>query len=123
VVINPGNGPGPGPLPDANYTREIPRLNAKANVRTVGYVSTVYTTRDVKAVMKDINVYSAWADHGLGMQGIFLDETPGVWEDDSGSFLENVASSIRSAVGLGAEPLVSICIHVAARTRETYACR
>jgi hypothetical protein len=108
VVVNPASGPGPDSLPDANYTREIPRLIAFPNVRTVGYVSTNYTNRDLDLVLRDIEVYDAWVKHGLGMRGIFLDETPSLYEDASARFLETIAASIRSAAsGFGTEPVVS----------------
>lgn len=112
VVINPFNGPGPDYLPDANYTREIPGLNAVANVRTLGYVSTNYTKRDLKDVLKDIDTYANWTTEkeGMGMRGIFLDETPGTWTDESGEFLEAVAKGVRTADGLGTAPLVSLSI-------------
>ena len=112
VVVNPASGPGAGAGPDANYTREIPRLNAHANVRTVGYVSTDYTKRDIGAILNDITVYSGWSENatvkGLGMQGIFLDETPSQYDTASAEFFETIAASIRSATGLGKDPLVSL---------------
>jgi hypothetical protein len=111
VVVNPASGPGPGAGPDANYTREIPRLNAYANVRTVGYVSTDYTKRDLGAILRDVKVYSAWSENAtiasLGMRGIFLDETPSQYDDASARVLETTAASIRSSTGFGTNPLVS----------------
>ena len=93
-------------MPDGNYTREISRLNAHANVRTVGYVSTNYAKRDPKAMSRDLNVYSAWADEDIGMHGIFLDETPALYDGISVGVLENVAREIRAAPGLGPNPMV-----------------
>ena len=111
VVVNPASGPGAGLGPDGNYTRDIPRLNSYANVRTVGYVSTSWTNREVALVLKDIMVYSVWAENtttkGLGMHGIFLDETPALWSATSAQFLEIVAKAIRSEKGFGLNPLVS----------------
>jgi hypothetical protein len=112
VVVNPASGPGSGSGPDANYTREIPRLNAYANVRTVGYVSTDYAKRDIGAILNDISVYSGWFENamaqGLGMRGIFLDETPSQYEAASAEFFEAIAASIRSSPGLGSDPLVCL---------------
>lgn len=110
--MNPASGPGAGSGPDANYTREIPRLNAHANVRTVGYVSTDYTKRDIGAILNDITLYSGWSENatvkGLGMRGIFLDETPSGYDAASAEFFETIAASIRSGTGLGEDPLVSL---------------
>jgi hypothetical protein len=112
IVVNPASGPGSGAGPDANYTREIPRLNAYANVRTVGYVSTDYAKRNLSLVLRDISTYSAWSENitspGLGMHGIFLDETTSQYEPASAQFYETIASGVRSEAGLGSNPLVSL---------------
>jgi hypothetical protein len=111
IVVNPASGPGSGAGPDANYTREIPRLNAYANVRTLGYVSTAYAKRDLGEVLQDISTYSTWSWNstvaGLGMQGIFLDETPAQYDSANAQFFETIASAVRSETGLGSNPLVS----------------
>jgi hypothetical protein len=111
VVVNPASGPGMGAGPDGNYTREIPKLNAYGNVRTVGYVSTDYTKRNLRLVLQEIGTYSAWSENitapGLGMNGIFLDETPSQYDDASAEFFETIESAVRSSEGLGINPLVS----------------
>jgi hypothetical protein len=110
VVVNPASGPGVGSGPDSNYTREIPRLNSYANVRTVGYVSTSWTNREISLALQDITTYSAWSRNatvkGLGMRGIFLDETPAQWSSASAQFLDTIAGAIRSETGFGLNPLV-----------------
>lgn len=114
IVINPGSGPGPNPLPDKNYTQELPKLNSYNNVRTVGYVSTQWAKRDMQSVLKDIRTYSGWASNstflGLGLQGIFLDETPAIYNADSVKYLDTVASAIRFQPGFGNSPLVSYTV-------------
>jgi Spherulation-specific family 4 len=111
IVVNPSSGPGNGAGPDANYTREIPRLNGYANVRTFGYVSTNYAKRDLSMVLRDISTYSAWSENstfpGLGMHGIFFDETSSQYEPANAQFFETIASAVRSETGLGSNPLVS----------------
>jgi hypothetical protein len=81
-------------------------------VRTVGYVSTDYTKRDIGAILNDITVYSGWSENAtvnkLGMRGIFLDETPSQYDAASEEFFETIAASIRSKTGLGEDPLVSL---------------
>lgn len=131
-MINPASGPGSDSGPDGNYTREIPRLNAHANVRTIGYVSTDYVGRDLDAILRDVNIYSSWADGssrtrqnagngtggddegnsseeslGMQMQGVFLDETPAQYDAASAESLEAITACIRSASGFGSSPLVS----------------
>jgi hypothetical protein len=61
-------------------------------------------------VVKDIQTYAKWSDgkgfgpHNLlGLQGIFLDETPNEWSPEAGKYLEVVAGVARS---LGDDPLV-----------------
>jgi hypothetical protein len=111
VVVNPASGPGLGAGPDGNYTRDIPKLNSYSNVRTLGYVSTDWTKREIDLALQDIRTYSGWAQntsvHGLAMQGIFLDETPATYNDASAQFLDTLASAIRSSSGFGDDPLVS----------------
>ena len=110
VVVNPANGPGPGDGPDGNYTTEIPKLNSYANVRTVGYVSTEYAKRDVQLVQQDVNTYSRWSENatakGMGMRGIFLDETPTEYISTSAQYYEKITSAIRSNDGFGMDPFV-----------------
>jgi len=110
AVVNPASGPGDTPEPDGNYTRDIPRLNSYPNIRTVGYVSTVWTNRNISLALADISTYSKWATNAtipnLGMRGIFLDETPATWTAESQEYLENIASAIRSDAGLGSDPLI-----------------
>ncbi|KAH7395888.1 cell surface spherulin 4-like protein [Cadophora sp. MPI-SDFR-AT-0126] len=110
AVVNPASGPGDGPVPDGNYTRDIPRLNSYPNIRTVGYVSTSWTNRNISLALADISTYSKWATNAtipnLGMRGIFLDETPAIWTAESQEYLENIASAISSDPGLGTDPLI-----------------
>lgn len=110
VIVNPASGPGTGSGPDGNYTRELPRLNVHPNVQTVGYVSTDYTKRDLRAILRDIKVYSAWSENAtvanLGMEGIFLDETPSQFDGASAQYLETTAAGIRSSTGFGSNPMI-----------------
>jgi len=112
VVINPASGPGSGTGPDGNYTKEIPRLNSYANVRTVGYVSTDWAKRDVALALQDISTYGEWSRKasakGIDMHGIFLDETPSQYDTASAEYYETIASAVRSDDGLGTDPLVCL---------------
>lgn len=111
VVINPGNGPGPNSLPDANYTREIPKLASHANVRLLGYVHTTYATRNISLVRKDIETYAAWpkvaSNTSLAVRGIFFDETPQAYSANSVAYLQNLTDLVKGLNGLGSDPFVS----------------
>ncbi|KAM0137666.1 hypothetical protein ACHAP3_003895 [Botrytis cinerea] len=106
VVVNPHNGP--GQLLDSNYRREIQTLNSYPNVTVVGYVSTAYATRQYSSVLEDVTTYATWRleDAGLGVRGIFFDETPSQWSASNASFLANINAAVKGNSGLGAEPLV-----------------
>ncbi|EKD12448.1 uncharacterized protein L3040_001061 [Drepanopeziza brunnea f. sp. 'multigermtubi'] len=110
AVINPASGPGSGPEPDGNYTRGISKLNSYANVRTVGYVSTSWTNRNISLALADIKTYSNWATDAsvpdLGVRGIFLDEGPTVWTAESQAYLEEVAGVIWGDENFGKGPLI-----------------
>ncbi|KAK4936711.1 hypothetical protein LTR66_015299 [Elasticomyces elasticus] len=110
VVINPGNGPGPNALPDANYTREIPKLTAYENVRLLGYVHTTYATRNVSSIRKDIQTYADWptnsSNPNLAVRGIFFDETPQQYEPQTLSYLQGLTDFVKDLEGLGPNQFV-----------------
>lgn len=60
VVVNPANGPGEGPLPDANYVEALARMTARANVRVIGYVHCSYGARVTEDIVADIEAYGRW---------------------------------------------------------------
>ena len=77
VIVNPDSGPGAGHYPDKSLVEAISTLNAIKNVRTVGYVDTSYTKRDITLVNKDIDTYANWAsykDANITVHGIFFDD-------------------------------------------------
>jgi hypothetical protein len=115
VVINPGSGPGPDSLPDANYTREIPKLAAHDNVRLLGYVHTTYATRNISLVRKDIETYAAWptvsSNPDLAVRGIFFDETPQQYSAHSLVYLQNLTELTRGLNGFGSDPFVSYFVY------------
>ncbi|KAJ5469587.1 hypothetical protein N7539_009205 [Penicillium diatomitis] len=105
VVINPGNGPGPDQLPDANYTREIPNLASYANVRLLGYVHTSYAQRNISLLRRDIATYAAWptvsSNPHLAVRGIFFDETPQQFSDQALGYLQNLTDLVKGLKGFG----------------------
>ncbi|KAI2786610.1 hypothetical protein POX_g08998 [Penicillium oxalicum] len=110
VVINPGNGPGPDSLPDANYTREIPKLASYSNVRLLGYVHTSYAQRNISLLRKDIETYAAWpsesSNPNLTVQGIFFDETPQQFSDQAVTYLQNLTDLVKSQKAFGPDGFV-----------------
>ncbi|KAJ7588496.1 Spherulation-specific family 4 [Mycena floridula] len=74
-IVNPASGPGSAnSQPDPAYQGCIPQLANHANVRIIGYVSTVFGNRDVTAVVTDIATYAQWSAP-YRPTGIFFDET------------------------------------------------
>lgn len=111
VILNPHNGPGAADFPDTNYAREIPRLNAYANVSTVGYVRVNYCKRPIAEVGRDIGTYAGWAEDyarsGLAVQGIFFDETPNLYSATVATYLSAIDQSVKEMFGILGERLVS----------------
>ncbi|KAJ1713152.1 cell surface spherulin 4 family protein [Aspergillus flavus] len=110
VVINPSSGPGPNALPDANYTREIPKLASYDNVRLLGYVPTTWAKRNISAVRRDIATYAEWPTNSsnpkLAVRGIFFDETPQQYDADALSYLQELTSFVKGLSGLGPDNFI-----------------
>ncbi|KAH8647893.1 cell surface protein [Xylariales sp. PMI_506] len=108
VVVNPNSGPGGAPLPGRDYEREVPRLNAFANVRTVGYVKIDYCKRPLGESCGDVELYAGWGrDHhqsgsipGMYVEGIYVDETPNHYAEEREHYLKHLHEYIREADGL-----------------------
>jgi spherulation-specific family 4 protein/chitobiase/beta-hexosaminidase-like protein/Big-like domain-containing protein len=67
VTLNPSGHP--GSAIDSNYANAIDNLQT-AGVVVIGYVPTIYGSRDMNAVKSDIDKYINW----YGVDGIHLDE-------------------------------------------------
>ncbi|KAJ5692216.1 hypothetical protein N7462_001639 [Penicillium macrosclerotiorum] len=110
VVINPNSGPGSSALPDANYTREIPKIASYANVRLLGYVHTSYAKRNISLVRKDVEMYAAWpsisSNSKLAVRGIFFDETPEEYDASAFNYLKNLTGLVKDLDGFGSDPFV-----------------
>ncbi|KAG4438151.1 hypothetical protein IFR05_006362 [Cadophora sp. M221] len=85
IVVNPDSGPGDTFLPSHDYMRELPKLNAHVNVTTVGYVLIEYC---------------------LGIEGIFLDETPNLYSSERAEYLQAVKQHIKATSGIFGDRLV-----------------
>ncbi|RHZ70746.1 hypothetical protein CDV55_108225 [Aspergillus turcosus] len=103
VVVNPNSGPGDRDLPSPNkdYAREVPRLNAFANVYTVGYVRIDYCCKPLNDVYEEIDRYASWSgSEGMGLGGILLDETPNHYSEERGEYLTACTEFIKRNEGI-----------------------
>ena len=100
VVINPCSGPCRGSRPDQVYLNEIPKLKSYENIRTLGYVATNYTHKVIDDVLADINTWAVWPNMynntKLKMDGVFLDETPSVYDPAAYKYLEKARNAVRN---------------------------
>lgn len=95
IIINPASGPGSSQYPDANYVYGINQLNGYANVQTLGYVDTAFTTRAYSSVQADIDKYAGWANYqgaDIGMRGIFFDDATTAKTTAAYTYMENAAN-------------------------------
>lgn len=97
-------------MPDANYTREIPKLASYENVRLLGYVATTYAKRNISLVRKDIETYAAWpvnsSNPDLAVRGIFFDETPQQYDEGALAYLQELTGVVKNTPGLGPDHYV-----------------
>ncbi|BCS28304.1 spherulation-specific family 4 protein [Aspergillus puulaauensis] len=104
VIVNPNSGPGDIPSPDANYAREVARLNAYPNVYTIGYIRVDYCHRPLHEVFAEIARYAAWSEHyettRLGVRGIFVDETPNHHSPERAEYLSALTRHIKEFPGI-----------------------
>lgn len=110
MILNPNSGPGDIAVANKDYTREIPKLNAYANVVTVGYIRIDYCRRPLSEVCAEIDTYAAWAAEyektGLGVGGILLDETPNHYTAQRAEYLDAVRQHIKATPGIQGDRLV-----------------
>jgi len=99
-------------LPDASYAHEIPKLNAKRNVCTVGYIRTDYTRKDLSEVCEEVARYAGWSQDNsqsnLNVEGIFLDETPNLYTDDVAVYLQKISHCVKTTMGILGDRMVNI---------------
>jgi hypothetical protein len=114
VIVNPNSGPGDIFVANRDYSREIPRLNAHANVVTVGYIRIDYCKRPLSEVCIEIDTYAGWATEyektGLGVGGILLDETPNHYTAERAEYLDAVCQHIKATPGIQGDRLVSLSL-------------
>jgi Spherulation-specific family 4 len=122
VILNPNSGPGDIVVANKDYTREIPKLNAYANVVTVGYIRIDYCRRPLSEVCAEIDTYAGWAAEyektGLGVGGILLDETPNHYTAQRAEYLDAVRQHVKATPGIQGERLVCSPLSSIANCRE-----
>ncbi|OQO00890.1 hypothetical protein B0A48_13577 [Cryoendolithus antarcticus] len=110
VVINPNSGPGKPPAPDESYAQELPKLNARPNVTTVGYVRTKYCKRTIDEVYEEVKVYAGWSEDGeqsgIFVQGVFMDEVPNHHSEHVENYLNDLTTKIKENPGILGKKLV-----------------
>lgn len=110
VIINPESGPGINTLLDQNYERELPKLNSRKNVKTIGYVRTTWATRNISDVLQDVSTYSSWAENKTAdykVHGIFYDEVPNAYSSDTTTYMSTLDQYAKSQSGFGGINYVS----------------
>lgn len=114
VIVNPNSGPGSNnTLNDPNFVREIPRLNSYPNVRTIGYVRTGWTTRNMSLVLDDVATYASWEStpnpyHNgtFALNGIFYDEAPNNYTDAGQQYMNTIDAYVKNNTNFGSLKLV-----------------
>lgn len=100
--MNVHSGPGEGALPSTDYGNGIKILNSFANMRTIGYVSTLWGERNLSTVLDEVATYSFWSDYdsSFALDGIFVDETPTEFSTNYVSYLESITQAVHGSPGL-----------------------
>jgi hypothetical protein len=104
VIVNPNTGPDNNTLTDQNYARELPKLNSRKNVQTIGYVRTAWATRNISDVLKDVSTYASWAENKTAdyrVHGIFYDEVPSTYSTDTAAFMNTLDQHAKNQTGFG----------------------
>lgn len=79
--------------------KPIQRLNKMPNVQAIGYIDTVYGSRNNETVRKEIATYAGWNKSGIAISGIFFDHTPAEDVNDARAYLKNVSATVRHSEG------------------------
>ncbi|KAH6612975.1 spherulin 4-like cell surface protein [Boeremia exigua] len=108
VIINPGSGPGSSQYPDERYAASLERLATYSNVEKLGYVHTLYATRNLSEVISDLNVYAGWVsgNQAFAMDGVFFDESPHEFSQEAVDFMLSASQAVKDAQGFQGSKLV-----------------
>ncbi|KAF1953874.1 hypothetical protein CC80DRAFT_494129 [Byssothecium circinans] len=111
VIINPCSGPCMDSLPPQVYIDEIPKLSQYTNIRKLGYVATNYTDKPIADTLAEVRQWGKWpalmTDSRMAVDGIFFDETPGLYHWQKHDYLTVAANEVRlNDSGLGQKLVV-----------------
>jgi hypothetical protein len=103
LIVNPDDGPGKSSLPPDVWVKSVERLKSFRNVQLLGYVKIGYAKRSMGAVTDQIKKYASWTSkkRSIAVDGIFLDESPYIWNETNGKYLSDVHRTIKETTGLG----------------------
>ncbi|RMZ70609.1 cell surface [Pyrenophora seminiperda CCB06] len=108
AIINPNSGPGAAPWwPNEDYIREIARLNALPNVKTLGYICATYCKRSLDAALDDIDIYGERGrkDAHQRVDGVFVDETVNLYSDEAKKWLDAVDRKVAHSLDYVENPI------------------
>ncbi|KAF2109137.1 Spherulation-specific family 4 [Lophiotrema nucula] len=110
VILNPCSGPCVNSRPEDPYIVEMPKLKDYPNIRTLGYVATNYTNKPIETVLAEIQTYNNWTStlgsQKLAVDGVFFDETPGVYDWQWYDYLKKASQAVKGSAGLGQKVVV-----------------
>jgi len=89
---------GNGTFLNADYQEALPNLTGRSNVITVGYVSTNLGSRNITDVADDINSYGS-LEENLAIDGIFFDQTPTIFTNDSLNYMTELDEFVKQHPG------------------------
>ena len=89
---------GNGTFLNADYQEALPNLTGRSNVITVGYVSTNLGSRNITDVVDDINSYGS-LEENLAIDGIFFDQTPTIFTNDSLNYMTELDEFVKQHPG------------------------
>jgi hypothetical protein len=85
-------------------------LEAYANVRLIGYVHATYCKRPIGDAFEDIAKYAAWSSDescpGLGVEGVFVDETVNLHSVEAKQYLDSIDEKVKAADSVGGDRIV-----------------
>ena len=105
-MINPNAG-SIKPI-DAQYARELPKLDNYSNIMTIGYVHTTQATRNISDVLQDIDTYANWPSYpsNYSVHGIFFDEAPVYYSEEAVSYMKQIDDYVKQHDGFNNKNMV-----------------
>lgn len=109
IIMNPDNGPGSTTYPEDAYITALTRLNTYPNVKLLGYVHTLYSTRSYEEVTKEIDTYAGWSSYtksNISVSGVFFDEVTDRSSGDAKTYISNAAAYAYSQLSAAKKTVV-----------------